>query len=186
ISEGMFSKCANLSSVSIPYGVTDIGMYAFEYCSQLESITLPSSVKTVGISAFNKCSKLSLINLEEDLRYANSHSWDGCDTAFNHLIENPATVKGKTAKVKYRKLRKKTRTVAASKVLTVKAPGQSAIYVKLSGKKKITINKYTGKVTVKKKLKRGTYKIKVKVMATGNATYKASGWKTVTFKIKVK
>ena len=64
---------------------------------------------------------------------------------------------GKTAKVKYRKLRKKTRTVAASKVLTVKAPGQSAIYIKLSGKKKITINKYTGKVTVKKKLKRAEW-----------------------------
>ena len=39
---------------------------------------------------------------------------------------------------------------------------------------------------LKKKLKKGSYKIKVKVMVTGNETYKASGWKTVTFKIKVK
>ena len=56
----------------------------------------------------------------------------------------------------------------------------------LERKKKITINKTTGKVTVKKKLKKGKYKIKVKVMSTGNATYKSSVWKTVTFKIKVK
>ena len=40
-----------------------------------------------------------------------------------------------------------------------------------------------GKVTVKKGLKKGTYKVKVK--AAGNKNYKAAT-KTVTFKIKVK
>ena len=45
----------------------------------------------------------------------------------------------------------------------------------------------TGTVTVKKKLKKGTYKVKVKVLATGDSTYKAaSTWKVVTIKIKVK
>ena len=39
---------------------------------------------------------------------------------------------------------------------------------------------------VKKKLKKGTYKVKVKIKAAGNANYKASGIKTVTFTIKVK
>ena len=38
---------------------------------------------------------------------------------------------------------------------------------------------------MKKGLKKGTYKVKVKVKAAGNANYKASAWKTVTFKIKV-
>ena len=104
----------------------------------------------------------------------------------HYLTDNPLTVKGKTAKVKYSKLRKKTRTVSVSKILTTTKGTGSLRYVKLSGKKKITINKTTGKVTVKKKLKKGTYKIKVKVMSTGNASYKESGWKTVTFKIKVK
>ena len=46
-------------------------------------------------------------------------------------------------------------------------------------------DKTTGKVTVKKKLKKGTYKIKVKVTAAGNSNYKALT-RTVTFKIKVK
>ena len=96
------------------------------------------------------------------------------------------TVKGKTAKVKYRKLRKKTRTVSASKVLKFSSGTGPYLYVKVSGKKKITINKTTGKVTGKKKLKRGKYKIKVKVKSVGNAKYKSTGWKTVTFKIRVK
>ena len=36
------------------------------------------------------------------------------------------------------------------------------------------------------KLKKGTYKVKVKVSATGNGNYTPSSVKTVTFKIKVK
>ena len=55
-----------------------------------------------------------------------------------------------------------------------------------SFKKKFKINAKTGKVTIKKKLKKGTYKLKVKVKAAGNANYKASAWKAVTVKIKVK
>ena len=51
--------------------------------------------------------------------------------------------------------------------------------------KKITVNKKTGKITVKKGLKKGTYKLKIKVTAAGTTAYKA-GSKTVTVKIKVK
>ena len=47
-----------------------------------------------------------------------------------------------------------------------------------SGSNKI----HADKVTVKKGLKKGTYK--VKVMAKGSANYKTSAWKTVTFKIR--
>ena len=96
-----------------------------------------------------------------------------------------ATVKGST-KGKKGKL-KKTRTLAVSKVIAFVKKGQGKMtYAKASGNKRITINKITGKVTVKKGLKKGTYKVKVKVKAAGNTNYKASAWKTVTFKIKVK
>ena len=43
-----------------------------------------------------------------------------------------------------------------------------------------------GKITVKKKIKKGTYKVKIKVMARGDANHEASEWETVTIKIKVK
>ena len=45
---------------------------------------------------------------------------------------------------------------------------------------------YKGKITIKKKLKRGTYKVKVQITAQGNNNYDPSSTKTVTFKIKVK
>ena len=95
------------------------------------------------------------------------------------------TVKGST-KGKKGTL-KKTKKLAVTKVIKFTSKGQGAkTYVKKSGNKKITIAKKTGKVTVKKGLKKGTYKVKVKVKAAGNANYKASKVKTVTFKIIVK
>ncbi len=100
-------------------------------------------------------------------------------------LNNPMTVKGKTAKLKASKLKKKSRTVKLSKALTIKNSKGKLTYAKVSGNKKITINKATGKIKVKKGLKKGTYKVKVKVTAAGNADYKA-GAQTKVFKIRVK
>lgn len=98
---------------------------------------------------------------------------------------NPLTVKAKKATVKLAKLNNKNQTLKVSKVLKVSKAEGTIRYAKKSGNKKITINKRTGKVTVKKGLRKGTYKIKVKVTAAGNGNYK-KGTKTVTVRIKVK
>ncbi len=47
------------------------------------------------------------------------------------------------------------------------------------------MNKNNGKVTVKKGLKKGIYKIKVTITAAGNSIYRKAS-RTVTYKIKVK
>ncbi|MDO4870098.1 MAG: hypothetical protein Q4A65_07455 [Bacillota bacterium] len=100
--------------------------------------------------------------------------------------DNPLDVTGKTATIKYKKLKKKSKTLEVTKVLTFEKDGKGAItYKKLSGNKKITINETTGKVTVKKKLKKGTYKVTALVKAAGDDTYKAAE-KEVSFKIRVK
>ena len=103
------------------------------------------------------------------------------------------SVNPKTAKVKYKKLKKKKQTVASSKVLTIsnsKGDMQYRLVTVKRGKSKkykkyFKINAKTGTVTVKKKLKKGTYKITCNVTCSGNADY-LSATKTVTFKIKVK
>ncbi len=115
-------------------------------------------------------------------------SYDGTVRAkFNiNKAANPLAVKAKTVKVKFSALKKKAQTLAVSKVITFSKKGQGTLtYAKSSGNKKITINKKTGKVTVAKGLKKGTYSVKVKIKAAGNANYKASAYKTVTFKIKI-
>ena len=107
---------------------------------------------------------------------------------FNFSVQpNPLSVSGKTAKVKYSKLKKKKQTLAASKVINGTGTGRGPMtYTKVSGHKNISINKKTGKVTIKKKgLKKGTYNVVVTVFAAGNGGYDASTEQTVTFKIKV-
>ena len=84
---------------------------------------------------------------------------------------NPMTVSYKNKKIKYKKLKKKKKTVSLIKVS--KAQG-TVKYSKIGGSKRISINKNTGKITIKKKTKRGVYKIKVKVTASGNSNYKSS------------
>lgn len=109
-------------------------------------------------------------------------------------VANPLAMKSKTASVKYSKLKKKTQTLALSKVIKFTKQIDDKKTYTLSSVKKGTksfkksfkINKTTGKVTVKKGLKKGTYKVKVKVKALGNSKYKASTLKSVTFKVKVK
>ena len=84
-------------------------------------------------------------------------------------------------------LKKKAKKLAVTKVITFTAEGQGPMtYKKISGNKKLKINKTTGTVKVKKGLKKGTYKMKVKAKAAGNENYKASNWQKVTIKVKVK
>ena len=107
---------------------------------------------------------------------------------------NPLKISAKTATVKYSKLRKRTQTLAVTKVIKFVKKGQGTMSYTLSSAKKgkksfkkyFKINKTTGKVTVKKGLKKGTYKVKVTVKAAGNSDYKESSVKTVTFTIKIK
>ena len=102
------------------------------------------------------------------------------------LKANTLKVSGKTAEIKFSKLKKNSQTLKASKVLKFANKGKGKLsYKKYKGSKKITINKKTGKVTVKKGLKKGKYTIKVKVTAAGTSTI-APLTKKVKFTIKVK
>ena len=98
---------------------------------------------------------------------------------------NPMTVTGKTAIVKYTAVKKKAQTLKRYKVLTVKNNKGTTTYTKKTGNRKILVNRTTGKVTVKKGIKRGLYKVTVSIRAAGNANYKALT-KKATFRIRVK
>ena len=91
------------------------------------------------------------------------------------------SVKAKTVKAKA----KKKTVIKKTKAFTIKNAIGKLSFKKLSGNKKTTITK-AGKITVKKGLKKGkTYKVKIRITASGNAGYYAKS-KTVTLKIKVK
>lgn len=101
-------------------------------------------------------------------------------------LKQPMKVKAVKKTVKAKKLKKKAMKVAPLKVTNAKG---TVTYKVIGGNKKskkaLKINTKTGKVTVKKKTKKGTYKVKVKVTAAGKLEYKA-GSKSVYVTVKVK
>ena len=108
--------------------------------------------------------------------------------------ENTLSVKGRTATVKYSSLKKQTRTLKRSQVIRLVKRGQGTLSYKYVTAKKgsksfskyFKINKKTGKLIIKKGLKKGTYKVTVKLKAAGKGKYKASSWKKAVIRIKVK
>ena len=88
------------------------------------------------------------------------------------------------------KTKKKNQKIAISTAMTVsKAQGKVTYKLvsvsKKSFKKYFSINKKKGTLTVKKGLKKGTYKVKIRVKAAGDISYKPAV-RNVTIKVKVK
>jgi hypothetical protein len=79
----------------------------------------------------------------------------------------------------------KMKAVVVARPLKVSGAKGTLSFKKASGAKQLTINAKTGKVTVKKGTKKGTYTIKVKVTSGKKGIYKAAA-KTVTCKVVVK
>ncbi len=84
--------------------------------------------------------------------------------------------------VSYSALRKKAQAFTLGTSVTSKG---KLTYAKTAGNSAFTVNKTNGKITVKKGLKKGTYKIKVKISAKATANYNA-GTKTVLVTVRVK
>ena len=113
-----------------------------------------------------------------------NHRWADGATAAKSIKWTVAKAVKRTAKAS--KVKKGAVTVAAPLKFTKKAQG-TVTYTRVAkgSAKCLTVNKKTGKVTVKKGTKKGTYKVKIKVTAKGNKNYKA-GSKTVTCTVVVK
>ena len=97
---------------------------------------------------------------------------------------NTIVVEGKTASLSASNLAAQSTTIKRENVLSVKKAKGTVTYKKVKGNKKIKVNKKTGNITVKKGLKRGTYKVRIKVRASGTGRYKAkSSTRTVVVKV---
>ena len=63
IKDGIIEKKADIQTMEIPDGVTEIDLFAFNGCTNLESVEIPDSVRRIGMNAFSNCKKLSKISL---------------------------------------------------------------------------------------------------------------------------
>ena len=100
---------------------------------------------------------------------------------------NPMKVKAlaKTVKLNGAKKLAKAKKVGKPFKFAKKASGK-VTYSKAKGSSgKLSVNKKTGEVTVAKGAKAGTYTVKIKITAKGNANYKSAS-KTIGAKVHVK
>ena len=80
ICDRAFFDCINLTSISVPNSVRNIGEWAFAGCSLLSSIDIPNSVISIGNNAFAGCLSLKYISIPESVICLNGNpfgEWDG-------------------------------------------------------------------------------------------------------------
>ena len=106
---------------------------------------------------------------------------------------NALSLQGKTAKIKYSRLKKKKQSLAPEKAISFQNKGDGKLTYRLSSarkgkksfKKYFAVNPKTGKITIKKGLKKGVYKVAIMVSSKETASYLAGSEKVIV-KIRVK
>lgn len=65
IGSGTFENCSAIKSVAFPESLIKIGSNAFSGCSGIVELTIPEKMASIGSNAFGRCSRLSVINVAE-------------------------------------------------------------------------------------------------------------------------
>ena len=81
IGYGAFYQCELLATVTIPDAVTSIGEAAFYQCYHLTEVTIGTCVTNIGRSAFARCDRLNAVNISD------IGAW--CKISFNGSSANP-------------------------------------------------------------------------------------------------
>lgn len=100
------------------------------------------------------------------------------------IAKKAPTIKTKigTKNLSYNALKKKAQVFTLGTSVNSKG---TLTYKKLSGSRAVSVNSKTGKLTVKKGLKKGTYRVKVQIKSAAKGNYTA-GSRTVTVTVRVK
>ena len=180
-----FLGCKNLATLTLNYGIKSIGASAFA-STKVKNISLPDSITSLGDNLFAGNGAVN-VYVSDTVKALNANAFKGTNVTVRFLqyAANTLAVTGKTATVKAAKVKKKAQKISGSKLYKFTDNGVGKhVFAKTSGNKKITVAS-NGAITVKKGLKKGTYAVKVKVIATGDQTT-GSIEQIITVKVKVK
>ena len=73
-----FSWCKELTTVEVPDSVTRICNCAFLQCKKLQSVRIPDGVTTIETAAFSNCEKLTSINIPDGVTEIKQNAFSGC------------------------------------------------------------------------------------------------------------
>ena len=86
-----FTKCRNLTKLTIPEGVTEIGAEAFYACG-FESMQLPDTLKIIHDSAFNTCKSLKTVVIPEGVTEVGALAFDWCLSMESAILPDSLTI----------------------------------------------------------------------------------------------
>lgn len=90
IGDSAFYNCTNLTSVTLPDGISEMGDGVFRSCTQLREVTMPS-VQKLGINTFYGCTSLQSVRFGE-----NATTLGDSRTEIVKLDEKPETLYANT------------------------------------------------------------------------------------------
>ena len=91
IGDYAFAYCTNLTSITLPEGITIIGYGSFRECTSLKSITIPDSVTSIGHQAFQDCANLTSITIPDSVTSIGLHVFDNCTSLTRITIPDSVT-----------------------------------------------------------------------------------------------
>ena len=93
----MFFGCTNLTSVTIPGSVTNLGEAAFAGCTHLTNVIIPNSIAKIGDWTFGLCSNLASVAIPDSITSIGGDAFYGCCRLTSLLIPNRVTSIGDNA-----------------------------------------------------------------------------------------
>ena len=97
INDNVFADNTNLTAVTLPKGLVEIGASAFLGCQNLESVVLPESLTTFGRDAFNDCRLLKAIKIPSGITTIPDRCFYGCSSLESVTISEGVTAIGDDA-----------------------------------------------------------------------------------------
>lgn len=88
IGESSFEACQNLTSITLPNSITKIGDFAFSLCHQLTSIDIPYSVTEIGSYAFSYCTRMTSITIPNSVTKIGMRAFIDCNQVSSLTLSN--------------------------------------------------------------------------------------------------
>jgi len=92
-----FYNCYLITSIIIPDGVTSIENETFKYCNCLTNVIIPGSVTSIGEYAFSDCNSLTSIIIPDGVTSIGASAFSSCSSLTNVIIPDSVTSIGASA-----------------------------------------------------------------------------------------
>lgn len=97
IVENAFYNCSELTGITIPDSVVEIGNWAFDNCTALASVTLPNSITKISDTTFYGCESLKSITIPDSVTEIGNNAFAFCQSLTSITIPNSVTKLGFSA-----------------------------------------------------------------------------------------